>query len=723
MKAKTLHTTFILLMISNFYCFAQLPVIQWENTIGTSKEDLTGLGIPTSDGGYIVGASSEGGVSGDKTDPAFGALDYWVIKLDVSGNIVWQKVYGGSGQDYLSAIMQTQDGGFIIGGTSSSIISGNKTEPCYGSNDYWVIKIDSLGIIEWQKTLGGTSNDDLAVIKQLNDGNFLIAGSSYSPISGNKTEKSFVGGQDYWVVKLDTSGNILWQNDIGGTSSDNLYSAAATTDGGCILAGWSMSANTGDKNENTVGSGDFWIVKLNSAGNISWQNDIGGTGFDQAQGIIQTSDGGYLISGSSTSNISGDKTENGYGENDAWIIKLNPSGNIQWQKTLGGSWNDYGIALTEVSDGGYMIATESGSVISGNKTSAFLGGLCDIWMVRLSHTGNILWDAVVGGNYDDRLEAIIATPDGGYLISSYSNSEIGDQKSEDPIEDLILYGLIDIWMVKLAPENCTSEFCNGIDDDCNGVVDDGLSFSISISASGPTTFCNGETVLLNATGDGPNFKWKKNGTYIPGANSSTYTANKSGSYTCETFDYCTIVESSPIVVTVNKLPNATITAGGPTTFCAGGSVVLSANTGGGLTYQWYKGVNPQTGATMPNFTATLNGNYKCKVTKTATGCFKYSNVIAVSVPCKEGLPAGEAGEMIENEINIYPNPATKYITIETNNNEPKSVILYDALGKVVDDISTNENSIIIDVKNLPAGIYIVKIKNGNSIITQNFVKQ
>ncbi|MFZ1635758.1 MAG: T9SS type A sorting domain-containing protein, partial [Chitinophagales bacterium] len=136
----------------------------------------------------------------------------------------------------------------------------------------------------------------------------------------------------------------------------------------------------------------------------------------------------------------------------------------------------------------------------------------------------------------------------------------------------------------------------------------------------------------------------------------------------------------------------------------------------GCTCQWYKGASPIVGATSLTYNATTSGNYKCRVTKTASGCYKNSNVIAVSVPCRKG-------EVMENGVNIYPNPATTNITIEIDNNETNSVILFDALGQIIGNISTNENRMMFDVENLPAGIYVVKIKNGNSIITQNFVKQ
>jgi hypothetical protein len=300
------------------------------------------------------------------------------------------------------------------------------------------------------------------------------------------------------------------------------------------------------------------------------------------------------------------------------------------------------------------------------------------------------------------------------LVQAYSND--GDVSFN--------HGSMDYWLVKLFPECLPSpELCNSLDDNCNGLIDDGITETISISAGGPITFCQGGSVLLTATYSGASVQWKKNGTNIPGATSATYNVTTKGNYSCVTTSACDTVESTPIFVNVIKNPNASISAGGPTTFCAGGSVVLTEVAVAGCTYQWYKGATPIAGATSLTYTATTSGNYKCRVTKAATGCFKNSNAIAVSVPCREGLPAGEAGEMIANEINVYPNPATTFITIETNESDIESVTLYDALGRLINNVSSQENSVIINVANLSAGIYFVKIKTSNAFSITTFVKK
>ncbi|MBK7887449.1 MAG: hypothetical protein IPJ86_09135 [Bacteroidetes bacterium] len=219
--------------------------IEWQRTIGGSSGDILLSIKQTNDGGYILGGFSESNISGDKSEISwFG--DYWMVKTDSLGNIQWQNTIGGNSLDFLTSISQTSDGGYILGGYSESNISRDKTEINIGGSDYWIVKTDSLGIIQWQNTIGGTSDDFLKSIQQTTDGGYILGGYSESNFSGDKTENS-IGYQDYWVVKTDSIGNIQWQNTIGGDNYDELYTIQQTTDGGYILGGWSQSSFSGIK--------------------------------------------------------------------------------------------------------------------------------------------------------------------------------------------------------------------------------------------------------------------------------------------------------------------------------------------------------------------------------------------------------------------------------------------------------------------------------------------
>ncbi len=402
-----------LILLSAFICFAQTaPTIQWQKSLGGSSSDGANSISQTADGGFIVAGSSysnDGDVSGNH-----GHFDYWVVKLNSLGDIEWQKCLGGSDYDVAFSISQTADSGFIVAGSSESTtgdVSGN-----HGESDYWVVKLNSSGDIVWQTSLGGTGTDDAYSISQAADGGFIVTGWSLSndgDVSGNH------GGWDYWVVKLNSSGDIQWQKSLGGTRNDGAYSISQTADGGFIVAGWSLS-NDGDVSGNHDWK-DYWVVKLNSSGDIVWQTSLGGTGTDGAYSISQTTDGGFIVAGNSNSN-DGDVSGN-HGYYDYWVVKLNSSGDIQWQKCLGGSYEDFARSISQTADGGFIVAGYSESNdgdVSGNN------GYYDYWVVKLNSSGDTQWQKSLGGSEDDVALSISQTADGGFIVAGYSESNDSD---------------------------------------------------------------------------------------------------------------------------------------------------------------------------------------------------------------------------------------------------------------------------------------------------------
>ena len=395
-------------------------------------------------------------ISGDKTENCLNSADYWIIKLDSAGNIEWQNSIGGSSVDDLITISQTTDGGYICGGNSWSDISGDKTENNMGmtaTHDYWIIKLDVFGNIQWQNTIGGIFDDELYSISQTADGGYICGGGSKSGISGDKTESSY-GDYDYWVVKLDASGSILWQKTIGGSSWDVLRSIVPTTDEGYICGGQSYSNIGWDKTEDCIGLSDLWIVKLDSSGDIQWQNTIGGDNDDWLfyNTVSQTIDGGYICGASSKSNISGDKTENSLGGWDYWVIKLNQVGNIEWQNTIGGGNNDLLWCISQSSDSGYFCGGSSTSNISGDKTENSLGS-SDYWVVKLNVSNSIEWQNTIGGNRSDAFSFMAQTIDNGYICGGSSSSSISGDKTEGNWDPTLLTH--DYWILKLFPDTVT----------------------------------------------------------------------------------------------------------------------------------------------------------------------------------------------------------------------------------------------------------------------------
>ncbi|MBK7853915.1 MAG: hypothetical protein IPJ79_02535 [Bacteroidetes bacterium] len=422
---------------------------------GSGGDNLSAI-QQTSDMGYILGGLSLSNTSGDKTednlDTTLSSPDYWIVKTDSAGNIQWQNTIGGSGNDQLHSLQQTTDGGYILGGYSSSNISGDKTELSNGGFDYWMVKTDAVGSIQWQSTIGGNNDDYLKYIRQTIDGGYILGGYSNSNISGDKAENC-IGNNDYWIIKTDATGNIQWQNTIGGNRRDELRSIQQTTDGGYILGGYSQSNISGDKTENNLGSGspitgDYWVVKIDAIGNIQWQNTIGGSLDDALCLIEQTSDGGYILGGYSYSNLSGDKTENSNGWYDYWIVKTDFAGSIQWQNTIGGSNLDYLYSVKQTPDGGYILGGFSDSDISGDRTEIGNAGF-DYWIIKTGSTGNLQWQNIIGGNGDDiLLPSIEQTDDGSYILGGYSTSNIGGDKTENNLDSAQMSA--DFWIIKLT---------------------------------------------------------------------------------------------------------------------------------------------------------------------------------------------------------------------------------------------------------------------------------
>jgi len=407
--------------------------IQWQNTIGGSDVDLLWSVNQTLDSGYILGGMSNSNISGDKLENSLGIFDFWVIKLDGVGNTQWQNTIGGDGYEWLYSVNNTTDGGYILGGISKSNISGDKTENNLGGSDYWVVKLNAAGSIQWQNTIGGSSVDALNSIQQTVDGGYILGGTSASNISGDKTENS-LGLVDYWVIKLDSLGNIQWQNTIGGSLNDHLMSIQQTISGDYILGGFSESNISGDKSENSLGDADYWVVKLDTSGNTQWQNTIGGDTIDELRSIQQTLDGGYILGGSSLSNISGDKTENSLGGYDYWIVKLDSVGNIQWQNTIGGNSYEQLFKVKQASDSGFFLGGYSFSNISGDKTENNLGG-SDFWIIKMDSIGNIQWQNTIGGSLWDALISLDATNDNNYILGGISDSDISFDKTENCLGD------------------------------------------------------------------------------------------------------------------------------------------------------------------------------------------------------------------------------------------------------------------------------------------------
>lgn len=417
-----------IILLSAFISFSVTSAqSSWQKFFGGSEDDVALSIQNTTDGGYVIAGYSEsndGDVTGNN-----GYYDYWVLKLDSSGTFQWQKSLGGSYGDYARDIRQTTDGGYIIAGGSGSF-DGDVSEN-HGEMDYWIVKLDENGSIQWERSLPGRGYDDEACsIQQTTDGGYIVAGYSESN-DGNYD-------WDYGIVKLDENGSIQWQRFIGGSGDDSARSVQQTSDGGYIIAGKSNS-NDGDVTENH-GDDDYWIVKLDGIGSIQWQKSYGGSGHDGASSIRQTTDGGYIVVGESRSNDVDVVGNHGYA--DFWIVKIDSIGSIQWQKSLGGSQWDRARDVQQTTDGGYIIAGSSnsndGDLDGGYRFSD------NYWIVKLNEIGIIQWQNSLDGNNSEYATSVQQTTDGGYIVAGKAFAD-GDDDPEH-------HGRNDFWVVKVTAD-------------------------------------------------------------------------------------------------------------------------------------------------------------------------------------------------------------------------------------------------------------------------------
>ena len=450
------------------------PAIEWQRSLGGSQHDYGTVVKQTSDGGYILAGYSYSG-DGDVA-AGHGYADYWILKLNNSGLVQWQRPLGGSSADVAKSIEQTGDGGYIIAGGSYSIngdVTGNR-----GGSDYWIVKLNSTGNIEWQKSMGGTENDEAQSIRQTNDGGYIVAGWSYSDnrdVTGHHPGPRIKGkpqvNADYWVVKLNNIGNILWQRSLGGSYDDRAYSIRQTNDGGFIVAGYSNSNNgdvtghhgfTGLSEDNS----DYWLVKLSNTGNIQFQKSLGGDRKDAAYCVEETIDGGFIVAGESKSNNGDVSGHHGLTQSisqfcivtpDYWVVRLNSTGVIQWQRSLGGNGYDIAWSVSQTNDGKFVIAGYTGSndgEVSNNHgpqslqlCSAHNSFFYDFWIVQLDNTGSLQWQKCIGGANHDVARSVQQTNDGGFVIMGESAALNGDVTGN--------HGGYDYSIVKLGPGNTT----------------------------------------------------------------------------------------------------------------------------------------------------------------------------------------------------------------------------------------------------------------------------
>ncbi len=398
-KTKRLLLGLILALLINIPTIAQVskPIKVWDLRYGGDTRDTDVNTIRTSDGGFLLTGSSLSGISGNKTTPNQGDDDWWVLKLDGSGNIVWDFNFGGTAEDGFEAgATETSDGNFVLAGRTRSGATADITSASFGRNDILVVKIDrNGGGVIWQTRAGGNSDDVAFDVVETSDGSIVVGGYTVSTnIPGNPS----MGSLDAYLVKLDANGNLLWQKTYGGSGFESVDELLPDSNGGVVAGSYSASTDLSVSNK---GSFDFWLFQADANGNQLWENTYGGSGLDATRALTATPDGGYLLGGQSNSGIGGDKTQDGQGLDDMWLVKTNATGDLLWEKSFGGDGYDWAQSIYSLSDGSFVFGGFSNSTASGDRTSDNINGSLDVWFLKADADGNEIWQGIFGGTSDD----------------------------------------------------------------------------------------------------------------------------------------------------------------------------------------------------------------------------------------------------------------------------------------------------------------------------------
>ena len=486
------------------YCYTQK--VSWQKNIESGTQDfLSGMTV-TIDGQYLVSGSSIQN-NQNPTDNINKGYDYHLLKLDQQGQKVWEKYFSGNQHDYLSAIVSTREGGFLLAGTSYSSLALDKKDKSNGSSDIWIIRIDENGEEQWQKTIGTRYSEEARSVTQTTDEGFVVAGSTNHPKLG-------YGSKDVFVTKLDKTGKIISQQILGGKGLDEVEKVIPTKDGGALLGIYSRSSvyegqtksklkskdlmsgssqnnssehndsnssNTSSSNPDQSGSesydinfygksygnygvGDYWIVKLDKNGNVQWEKNFGGSEDDHIRTLALT-DSGYVIGGESRSGTSGNKRAKLEEGTDLWILLLDEDGNEQWQQSYNFKNRDVLMSINTIKEtksnnqeatkgfliGGFTQA--EGKVQSNDET---------FWMLYIDKNGKEVWRKYVEGKdkkKEERLTSAILNRDGSYVLAGTSAEELGKENWKIvKLEDKQLEDLIDNKDIQIYP-NPVKDYC------------------------------------------------------------------------------------------------------------------------------------------------------------------------------------------------------------------------------------------------------------------------
>ncbi|MGB3075499.1 MAG: T9SS type A sorting domain-containing protein [Chitinophagales bacterium] len=693
--------------------FSQSPVVSWQQSFGGSSDDFGNDIQLTSDGGLIVGGSTNS-TNGDLKKLNHGqSSDFWIMKLGVNHKVKWSKTYGGSDNENLFSIQQTMDGGYIAVGSSESI-DGDVTEH-EGTGvypDLWMVKLDANGVIEWQKSIGEQYADVANSVQQTVDGGYIVAGFT----NGNSVS---VG--QYWVIKLDASGNILWDETYGGTNTDVATSVLQTQNGEYIVGGYSYSDNGDVTGHHGSGpSSDCWLVKLDASGNLIWEKSLGGSSNDVANAIRQTNDGAFIFAGY-TFSTQGDVTGN-HGGADYWLVKVSDAGELLWQHCYGGSNNDFAndIELTEA--GGYLI---TGTSLSNNGDVTIHYGAEDFWLIETDNNGDIIWENTFGGTNTDHALAFCSSPGGSQYVIGSSKSTNNDAVGNNGYNDLLLLqvGNVPVNTISL-PVVSDNKPCWGED------------ILLDFTATG--TFNVGNVFTAEITKKDVFTKVYKIGSVV-GTGSGELTATipfdlNKGDHSLR------IVSSDPPIVS-DALMNGIFlrcpgipTEGRTTSNITATTAKITWKPSGGcpISYKvkWRiaSGNNSDNNfADVTDTTYVLTGltPNTTYIWQVATLCVEEPELLTNYSLIKEFTtsPLRLNATVWSNGLEIFPNPVQNTLSIKSEIEMNATIEVRNLIGEILMVSPLNASETHLDVSSFSAGSYVLLLKTDTETIVRKFVKE
>ncbi|WPO89329.1 T9SS type A sorting domain-containing protein [Chryseobacterium sp. HR92] len=432
----------------------------WQKDIQSSTQDFLSRITTTIDQQYLISGSSikEGSQKVKnrsldikpaklETPKQNNGYDFHLIKLNQQGEKVWEKYFSGNNHDFLSATVSTQEGGFLLAGTSYSKKGLDKKEDTKGGSDIWVIKINEFGEEEWQKTLGSSSDEEAKAVIQTTDLGFFVAGDIQSSAKG-------YGSKDILIVRLDKNGKELSQIILGGKGLDEVEKMIPTKDGGALLGVYSRSNGGGTKKTENFGEGDYWVIKINKDGKVEWERNFGGKSDDHLRTLAVTSTG-FIVGGESRSEKSGNKTAGIEEGTDLWLISLNERGDEEWQKSYNFKNRDIlmGMSVLYSSDD----TSSKGMLLGGYTQSEYKIENDDetFWILYVDQNGNEQWRKYVIGESrkrKERLSDVKLNNDGSIVLAGISGDELGKENWKIvKLGDKQVNQLIEKYDIKIYP--------------------------------------------------------------------------------------------------------------------------------------------------------------------------------------------------------------------------------------------------------------------------------